>query len=166
MNLKIRFIIFIVICCLFAFTSCNKKRNPIQVNCEIDNTNIKEIYWEENVIKVKGSGACPVGEEYTEAMRRLMALRAARADGFRNMADVIYQIEILDKDGKTTTIRDIASSDDVLKVNIQKYIQGSQIASEQFFPDECRYEVILQNKLNGEGGLSKIIGQEIIKKCY
>lgn len=36
-----KLIIFIIIFCLFVFTSCGKKKNPIQVDyCEIDNTDI------------------------------------------------------------------------------------------------------------------------------
>jgi len=159
-----KLIIFIIIFCLFIFTSCGKK-NPIQVNYyEIDNTDIEEIYWGENVIKVKGSGVCPDSPEYTEGQRRLMARRVAIADSYRKAYDVVYRIEILDKDGKTTTIGDEVSSDDILKTKIKSYIINSQTVSEQFFSDKCLYEVILQNKLNGENGLSEIVGQEIMRQ--
>lgn len=54
-----------------------------------------------------------------------MARRAAIADSYRNMAGVVYQIEILDKDGKTTTIGDEVSSDDILKTKIKSYVINS-----------------------------------------
>jgi hypothetical protein len=103
-----------------------------------------EIDWSKNLIKVTGSGAPP--DKGNQAQRRLMAIRAAKADAFRQLAEVINGVHV----NSETVVKDFVTESDVIKTKVEGLIKGAEIVGEPKYMSDGSVEVEMQIKLFGK----------------
>ena len=100
--------------------------------------------WNSHMITVTGSGVPPAGIRGGQA--RLLARRAAIADAYRQLAEIVEGVQI---DGETTVEMAMLKSDTV-SLRVEAVIKGAQIVpdSERITSDGV-YEVTLQLPMFG-----------------
>jgi len=76
------------------------------------------------------------------AKARVTTKRAAQIDAYRKLAESIYGIVI----DSQTTVRDYATSDDIVVTKVEGLVKGAQIVSTIYFSDGS---VMVQLKMNG-----------------
>jgi hypothetical protein len=116
-----------------------------------------KIDWSDGIIKVKGNGVPP--KEMSGAQAKLMAKRAAIADAYRNLAEIVFGVQI----DSETTVKNFVTENDVINTKVSGFIKGAQVYEEKQLPDGS-YEVELIARLLGDGSLGMIIFEEIAKK--
>lgn len=92
-----------------------------------------------------GYGAMPVGEGLTPAQRHLLAMRAAKLDAYRALAETVAGIKITG----TSTVSAMALTSDSYKAYIEAYMRGARIVSITPLPDGA-FETILELTLGGD----------------
>lgn len=90
----------------------------------------------QEIIKATGAGAPPAGMPLAQA--RMMARRAAVADAYRQLAEMVMGVKV----DAQTTVRNFVTESDVIKTEVHALIKGAQILSEKELPDGS-YEVTL-----------------------
>lgn len=80
---------------------------------------------------------------------RLLARRAAIADGYRNLAEIVHGVQV----NAETTLRDLAVQDDTVRVRVEGLLKNVEIAKESYAPDGT-YSVLLRIPLYGENSLA------------
>lgn len=83
------------------------------------------------------------------ARGRLLARRAAIADAYRNLAEIIQGVQV----NAETTMRNLAVEDDTVRVRVESLIKGAAIVKEAYAADGT-YSVLLRIPLYGENGLA------------
>ncbi|WP_221800850.1 LPP20 family lipoprotein [Oceanobacter mangrovi] len=83
------------------------------------------------VLRVVGYGAMSNNKNLTEPQRRLMAIRAARMDAYRVMAERVYGTSIQG----STTVRDMVVENDRLRTYVETYLHGARVVSTDVMPD-------------------------------
>jgi len=89
-------------------------------------------------ITVKGEGASPQGL-FTQAQKRIMALRAAKAVALREAAEILDGVTLT---GDTTVLNASASSD-VVRTSVEGVIRGAVVLSEEYDPETGAASVVL-----------------------
>ncbi len=100
------------------------------------------IDWSDSVVRVAGYGVAPANAR-TPSLARLMARRAAIADGYRQMAESVAGVSV-DAD---TTVEMAAVSNDVVRTHVSAVVNGARIVSERVVGDS--YEVIMEVPMFG-----------------
>jgi len=77
--------------------------------------------WVSQSMVATGVGVPPEGATGTEA--KLMAERAATVDALRNLAEKVYGVYI----DSQTTVRDFVTQNDVIRAEVQTYMQGADV---------------------------------------
>lgn len=111
---------------------------------------VGEIDWTTGVIKVTGSGAPP--DRGSVAQKRLMAERAAIADAYRQLAEIINGVRV----DSETVVKDFVTESDVIKTQVSAFIKGAQKVGKRYLSDGS-VEVDMVVKLYGDSGLTKIL---------
>lgn len=107
--------------------------------------------WRSQTITVTGSGVVPPGTYGAQA--RIMAKRAAQADAYRQLAEVVKGVQV---DANTTVEMAMVSSD-TINLSVSAVIRGAKIVSENFTTDGA-YEVTMQLPIFGvSGGLAEAV---------
>jgi hypothetical protein len=75
--------------------------------------------------------------KYCKPQGRLMAIRAARVDGLRRLAERIAGVRI----DSQTTVRDFVAESDDINVDMRAFIQGARETGIYYHPDELIVEV-------------------------
>jgi hypothetical protein len=100
-----------------------------------------QIDWTKNVITVTGAGAPP--DRGNNAQKRLMAQRAAKADAYRQLVEVINGVHV----SSQTIVKDFVTESDEIKTEISGLVQGAeQLGDYKYLPDGS-VEIQLQIKL-------------------
>ena len=107
--------------------------------------------WENNVIRVTGSGVAPANAR-TPAQARMLARRAAIVDGYRQMAESAQGVKV----DSETTVQNMMLVNDEVKTKVRACIQGARIISEQALPDGG-YEVTMEVSVFGVSGLAQAV---------
>lgn len=81
--------------------------------------------------------------KYCKPQGRLMAIRAARVDGLRRLAERIAGVRI----DSQTTVRDFVAESDDINVDMRAFIQGARETGIYYHPDELIVEVEMTVKL-------------------
>lgn len=102
------------------------------------------IDWAKNVVKVTGSGAPP--DRGNQAQKRLMAVRAAKADAFRQLVEIINGVHV----NSETVVKDFVTESDVIKTKVEGLIKGAELVGEPRYMSDGSVEVDLQIKLFGK----------------
>jgi len=96
--------------------------------------------WEPVTVRATGSGASQ--ENLPPSQARLMALRAAKVDGYRNLLEQTYGVRIQGD----TTVRDFMTQSDVVRSKVDAFIRGAKEVSNRALSDgtvEVELEITL-----------------------
>jgi len=108
------------------------------------------IDWTSGNLKVTGSGAPP--SKGSAAQKRLMARRAAVADGYRQMAELINGVRV----DSETIVKDFVTESDTVKLKVSALIKGAQIGDTRYLSDGS-VEVDMRLGMYGANSLSSVI---------
>ena len=108
------------------------------------------INWSEGLIRVTGTGTPP--DRGSAAQRRLMAERAAVADGYRQLAEAIQGVRV----DAETVVKDYITESDTVRTRVSSLIREAQKTDRRFMPDGT-VEVDMMIKLYNAQGLSGIL---------
>ncbi|MBT9543799.1 MAG: LPP20 family lipoprotein [Candidatus Sericytochromatia bacterium] len=108
------------------------------------------IDWTSGNLKVTGSGAPP--SKGSAAQKRLMARRAAVADGYRQMAELINGVRV----DSETIVKDFVTESDTIKIKVSALIKGAQIGDTRYLSDGS-VEVDMRLGMYGANSLSSVI---------
>ncbi|MCB5195529.1 LPP20 family lipoprotein [Deefgea salmonis] len=92
-----------------------------------------------------GHGAMPLGEGLSQAQRHLLAMRAAKLDAYRSLAETVAGIKIVG----SSTVSAMALTSDSYKAYVEAYLRGAKIVSITPLPDGA-FETILELTLGGD----------------
>jgi len=115
-----------------------------------------EIDWGDQVLEATGSGVRPP-DAVSPAQARLLAKRAAVADAYRNLAQLISEVSVT---GDTTVQRFITTNDTV-RLRVQAYIRGARVVDEKDDPDGT-YTVTLRVGMAGRRALTGLILPQVL----
>ncbi len=83
-------------------------------------------------LRVVGYGATEVASKSkSDAQRRLLAIRAARMDAYRAMAERVYGMSVQG----STTVRDMVVQNDRFRSYVETYMHGARVVSTDVMPD-------------------------------
>ncbi|AXE36768.1 hypothetical protein DK843_22175 [Chromobacterium phragmitis] len=83
------------------------------------------------IVRVTGSGAAPYTNSLTPSQRKLLAMRAARLDAFRGIAEQVQGMKLV---GNSSVSNMIANSDS-FRTYVDAYLRGVTIVSTTMKPD-------------------------------
>ncbi len=109
--------------------------------------------WNTNTIQVTGMGVTNPQLARTPAHASMMARRAAIADAYRQLAEVVNGVQV----DAETTVEQMMLTSDVVKTRISAVIKGAQIVSEGELAGGG-YSVTMEIPLfGGQGGLAEAV---------
>lgn len=94
--------------------------------------------WDNQLITVTGTGVAPQNA-VNPAQARMLARRAAVADGYRQLAEVVRGVQV----DSETTVESMMVTSDIVKTKVSAMIQGARVVSERVVPGGG-YEVTMQ----------------------
>jgi len=105
-----------------------------------------------DVFRVKGSGAMKIAPvpvmgniwERVTPQGRLMALRAAKTDAYRNLGEVLLGVRI----DSQTVVQDFVAQSDKIKASFNGVVQGAEFVGEPRYKPEGIVEVSAQIRLD------------------
>lgn len=124
-----------------------------QSTAVMQNMGAGSIDWTHQVIKVTGSGAPPATG--SAAQKRLMAKRAAQADAYRQLAELVNGVQV----DSETVVKDFVTESDTVRLRVSALIKATPAGPERYLSDGS-VEVDLAMSLNGQQGLSSAIELE------
>jgi hypothetical protein len=98
-------------------------------------------------IVVKGEGASPQGL-FTQAQKRIMALRAAKAVALREAAEILDGVTV---SGETTVLNAAAESD-IVRTSAEGIIKGASVVNEEYDPVSGMAAIHLSVPMQGVAG--------------
>ncbi|MBC7475715.1 MAG: LPP20 family lipoprotein [Candidatus Sericytochromatia bacterium] len=114
------------------------------------------IDWTKQEVIVTGTGAPP--EKGSAAQRRLMSIRAAKVDAYRQLLEVIEGVHI----NAETTVRDFVTESDVIKTQVTGIVKGAtQVGPPKYLSDGSVEVVMTINMFGNKSVASVIIPPEI-----
>ncbi|MBR3745767.1 MAG: LPP20 family lipoprotein [Selenomonadaceae bacterium] len=108
--------------------------------------------WNTNVIQVTGMGVGNPALAKTPAHMSMMAKRAAIADAYRQLAEMIQGVQV----DAETTVEQMMLTSDIVKTRVSAIIKGAQIVSEGELAGGG-YSVTMQMPLFGDNGLANAV---------
>lgn len=133
---------------------------PAQTQAQVMQTMDQgQIDWSNGVIKVTGNGASPSKAGMSTGQKRLMARRAAQADAYRQLAELIYGVNV---DAETVVSNFVVESD-IIKTKVSGLIKGAQTGEVRYMSDGT-VEQDMSLSLHGQNSLSSVLMPEIIQK--
>lgn len=106
-----------------------------------------EVDWTSGKLKVTGSGAPP--ERGSAAQKRLMTRRAAVADGYRQLAEIVAGVQV----SSETTVKNFVTESDVIRTKVSAVIKGAKPVAERFLSDGAM-EVDMEMPFYGSDSLA------------
>lgn len=85
--------------------------------------------WAEDIFTATGRGAPPA--DVPESQAKLLALRAAKVDAFRNLAEMVWGLEL----DARTRVRDFVVDKDRIYTEVHAFIQGAEVKRERTLAD-------------------------------
>ncbi len=89
-----------------------------------------KVEWVPITIRATGSGA-PPPSAINPAQARLMAERAAKLDGYRNLLEQAYGVNI----SSSSTVRDFILQNDTIRARVEAFIKGAKIIDTRHLSD-------------------------------
>ncbi|MDF1762920.1 MAG: LPP20 family lipoprotein [Oleibacter sp.] len=83
------------------------------------------------ILRVVGYGAVSEVGTQSSVQRRLMAIRAAKMDAYRTLAERVYGAQVQG----STTVQDMVVEDDRLRSYVDTYLHGASVISTDVLPD-------------------------------
>ena len=112
------------------------------------------IDWTRGVLKVTGTGAAPA--KGSVAQKRLMARRAAIADGYRQFAELINGVRV----DSETIVRDFVTESDTIRTQVSALVKGARMGDTRYMSDGS-VEVDMMLDLYGHNSLSSVMQPSI-----
>jgi hypothetical protein len=81
-------------------------------------------------LRAKGAGAPPT-KAANAAQARLMAERAAKVDGYRNLLEQAYGLQVTG----STTVRDFVTQSDTIRTQLDAFIRGAKVSDIRYLDD-------------------------------
>ncbi len=136
------FLVSIVFILLLSFWACGGSRSA-SINTTLDESQADKI------ITAVGHSALPTDVQ-NKAQARLMAIRAAEVDAYRNLAEKIHGLTVFGN----TTVKDRMAKDDNIRTMVNGFVKNAKMKGE---PQEKNgtYEVTLEIYLGKE--FSKVV---------
>ncbi|MBI5634441.1 MAG: FecR domain-containing protein [Nitrospirae bacterium] len=106
------------------------RTNPDLIKRFYEDTLDPEERWGPVLLKATGSGIAPPGA-VNQAQARLMALRAAKVDAMRNLAEQVSSVTII----SDTRIQDFVTKHDTIKARVDSFIKGAWVSEERELAD-------------------------------
>lgn len=88
------------------------------------------IMRQEVTLRAKGAGAPPT-KASSAAQARLMAERAAKVDGYRNLLEQTYGLQVVG----TTSVRDFITQSDSVRTQVDAFIRGAKVVDTHMLDD-------------------------------
>lgn len=95
-------------------------------------------------IRAKGAGV-PPARAINTAQARLMAERAAVVDGYRNLLEQAYGLQVTG----STTVRDFATQSDTIRTQVDAFVRGAKVVDTRYVEDgavETEMEITLSRE--------------------
>ena len=109
--------------------------------------------WSKNIIQVTGTGVANPALARTPAHASMMAKRAAIADAYRQLAEMVQGVQV----DAETTVEQMMLTSDVVKTRVSAVIKGAQIVDEGELAGGG-YSVTMEIPLfGGNGGLAETV---------
>ena len=99
------------------------------------------IVRQEATIRARGAGA-PPSKAANVAQAKLMTERAAKVDGYRNLLEQAYGLQVTGG----TTVRDFVTQSDVVRTQVDAFIRGAKVVDTRILDDgsaEVEMEITL-----------------------
>lgn len=107
-------------------------------------------------IVVKGEATAdrtlPVGQ------RRLMAMRGAKVEAYRNVAEIVDGVAVTGE----TTVQNMSAASDLVRSTVQGFVKGAQVVREAYDPLTDVATVYLSVPLTGPNGLIAQILPQVV----
>ena len=99
------------------------------------------------IVKLSALGYGNMGafDGYTPGQRRLMAMRAAKLDAYRALAEQVHGVRVTGN----STVAAMVSQNDSFRVYVDAYVRGAKVASVTPMA-EGNYETVLELELGGD----------------
>lgn len=99
------------------------------------------------VVKLTAIGYGNMGafDGYTAGQKRLMAMRAAKLDAYRALAEQVHGVRVTGN----STVAAMVSQSDSFRVHVDAYVRGARVASVTPMA-EGNYETVLELELGGD----------------
>lgn len=97
----------------------------------------------QELLKEKGNGVMPTGEDISKEQKILMAKRAAMLDAYRNIIEKIKGVQV---DGQTT-VQDFITEDDSIMTKIENFVHGAEVINSKIVEEgdlKGSYEVEIE----------------------
>lgn len=104
---------------------------------------VEGVDWKKQVITVTGEGIVPP-KAINVAQAKRLAATAAKADAYRKLGELINGVRVESQ----TTVEEMVTTSDVIKMRVSATIKGAQVVSEGFLSDGA-YRVVMQVPLFG-----------------
>lgn len=98
--------------------------------------------WQPVTLRAMGNGA-PPGRSVNAAQARLMAIRAAKVDAYRNLLEEAYGVNI----SARSSVREFIVKNDSIRSRVDAYIRGAKVIHTIYHDDggvEVEMEVTLR----------------------
>jgi hypothetical protein len=96
----------------------------------VKETPLPKAEWVPITIRATGSGA-PPPSAISPAQARLMAERAAKLDGYRNLIEQAYGVNI----SSSSTVRDFVLQNDTIRARVEAFVKGAKIIDTRHLSD-------------------------------
>jgi len=130
--------------------------SPAQVSQSV---NQSQIDWTQGQMTVTGTGAAPSSGSMSPGQKRLMAQRAATADGYRQLAELINGVNV----DAETIVRDFVTESDIVRTRVSGLIKGAKIGKPRYMSDGT-VEIDVSLGVYGNNSLSSAILPPVIEK--
>jgi hypothetical protein len=81
-------------------------------------------------LRAKGAGAPPT-KAANAAQARLMSERAAKVDGYRNLLEQAYGLQVTG----STSVRDFVTQSDTIRTQLDAFIRGAKVTDTRYLDD-------------------------------
>lgn len=116
----------------------------------IEKVGLADVDWTEGVIQVTGVGTAP--DRGSVSQKRLTAERAAMADAYRQLAEVVQGVKV----NAERQIKDYMGDSVVIKTQVNALIKGAQKTDRRFLSDGS-IEIDMVLPLYGHASLSEVL---------
>ena len=118
----------------------------------VEEVEFGQIDWGNGLIHVVGYGAPPKG--FSGPQARLMARGAAKADAYRNAAEVLNGVRV----NSETYVRNYVLQSDEIKVVVEGFVRGARIIKVNQLSDGL-IELTIELPLGGQAGLTSLLNR-------
>ncbi len=109
-----------------------------------------------------GKGICDISEVDSKSEAKLNAERAAIADGYRLLGEIVEGTKVTAQ----TTVKNYITENDTVKTQIKAFIKGARTLETKYTEDDGQIiaEVKLEAPISGKGGFADIILPSVEQK--